>query len=151
MLGVEEHLPGLGIADGLCREAALDTLGELLDNLAVLAELVDIDAVGSTAVRLADDDLLGDIHQTTGQVTRVGGTQSGIGQALTSATGGDEILQNAQAFTVVGLDGDLNGTAGGVGQQAAHAGQLTDLGHGADVYKRQPRNCGASAWMRPAQ
>ena len=36
-----------------------------------------------------------------------------------------------QALTEVGLDGDLDGAAGGVGHQAAHTGQLTDLSHGA--------------------
>ena len=81
------------------------------------------------AVLLADDDLLGNIHHSTGQVTGVSGTQSGIGHALTGASGGDEVLQNGQALTEVCLNGDLDGTAGGIGHQATHTGQLTDLSH----------------------
>ncbi len=107
----------------------MDTLGEGLDDLAVLLDLADLNAVVGAAVVLADDDLLGHVHQTAGQVTRVGGTQSGIGHALSSASGGDEVLQYGQAFTEVGLDGDLDGTAGGIGHQATHTGQLTDLSH----------------------
>ena len=126
---VEEDLAGGGIhhvADGI---AALETLGKGLDDLAVLADLADGDALGGAAVVLADDDLLGDIDQTAGQITRVGGTQRGIGQALPGASGGDEVFQNGQTLTEVCLDGDLDGPAGGVSHQAAHAGQLTDLSH----------------------
>ena len=72
-----------------------------------------------------------DVDQTAGQITGVGGTKRRIGQALTGAAGGDEVLQNAQAFTEVRLDGDLDGLTGGVRHQAAHTGELTDLVHGA--------------------
>ena len=106
-------------------------VGELLDHLAVLADLGDLDAVGHMAVLLPDDDILGDVHHAAGQVTGVRGTQSRVGQALPGASGGDEVLQSGQALAVVGLDGDLDGAAGGVGDQAAHTGQLADLLHGA--------------------
>ena len=43
----------------------------------------DGDAALGPAVVLADDDVLGHVHQATGQVTRVGGTQRGVGQTLT--------------------------------------------------------------------
>ena len=126
----DEDLAGLGIADVLHGVAALQALAEGLDDLAVLHDLAGQDAVVGTAVVLPDDDLLGHVHQTAGQVTGVGGTQSGIGHTLTGASGGDEVLQDGQALTEVGLDGDLDGTAGGIGHQATHSGQLTDLGGG---------------------
>ena len=47
----------------------MDALGEGLDDLAVLLDLADLDAVVGTAVVLPDDDLLGHVHQTAGQVT----------------------------------------------------------------------------------
>ena len=81
------------------------------------------------AVLLADDDFLRDIDQTAGQVTGVSGTQSGIGQTLTSASGGDEVFQDIQALTVVGADRHLQRLTGSIGQQAAHTGQLLDLVH----------------------
>ena len=127
---VEEQLAGLGIGDRHCREAAVDRGAEVLDQLAAVIFGLDPDALGGAAVFLADDDVLADIDHTTGQVTGVGGTQSRIGHTLTGASGGDEVLQNGQAFTEVGLDGDFDGLTGGVRHQAAHTGQLTDLVHG---------------------
>ena len=58
---------------------------------------------------LANDDLLRDVDQTAGQVTGVGRTQRRIGQALSGASGGNEVFQDGQAFTEVCLDRDLNG------------------------------------------
>ena len=55
--------------------------------------------------------------------------KTSIESALTGATGRNEIFQNIQTFTVVGTNGHLDGVAGGVCQQAAHAGQLLDLVH----------------------
>ena len=111
--------------------AAFQALGKGLNDLPVLADLPDRDALGGAAVVLPDDDLLGHVHQTAGQVARVRRPQGGIRQALPGASGGDKVLQHRQAFPEVGLDGDLNGPAGGIRHQAAHAGQLTDLRHGA--------------------
>ena len=131
-LGVgQQHLAGVGVHHVAHQEAAPDAVGELLDHLSVLADLGDLDAVGDVAVLLPDDDILGDVHHPAGQVAGVGGPQGGVGQALPGASGGDEVLQSGQALTVVGLDGDLDGAAGGVGDQAAHTGQLADLLHGA--------------------
>ena len=87
------------------------------------------------------------------RIAGVGGTQRRIGQTLTSASGGDEVLQNGQTFTEVRLDRDLNGTTVRIRHQTTHTGELTDLVHAAssagvrhheavsythlDVYKRQ--------------
>ena len=115
-LGVgHQHLTGLGVHNVAHQEAAPQTVGELLDDLAVLADLGDLDAVGHMAILLTDDDILGDVDHSAGQVTGVGGTQSGIGQALTGAAAGDEVLQGGQALAVVCLDGDLDGLTGGIG------------------------------------
>ena len=129
-LGVgDQHLAGLGIHHVANQVAAPDAVGELLNDLAVFADAGDLDAVGHAAVLLTDDDVLRDVHHASGQVTGVCGTQSGIGQALTGATGGNEVFQSGQTFAVVCLDGDLDGLTGGVRDQAAHTGQLTDLLH----------------------
>ena len=128
LLGAQD-LAGGGIHDVPDGEAAPDTVGELLDDLPVFADLLYPDAFLHAAVILADDNLLGDVHQAAGQVAGVCGTQGGIGHALPGASGGDKVLQHAQALAEVGLDGDLDGAAGGVGHQAAHTGQLADLLH----------------------
>ena len=130
MVGVEEHLTGLGRHNRLSRVAAVDALAEALDFLSLVKHGARHDAVGRAAVGLADDNILRNVDQTTGQVTGVGGTQCGIGQALTSASRRDEVLEDGQTFAVVRLDRDLDGLTGGIRDQAAHAGELTDLRHG---------------------
>ncbi len=96
MVGVEEHLTGLGRHDGLGRVAAVDALAEALDLLSLVEHGAGHDAVGRAAVGLADDDILRNVDQTARQVTGVGSTQCGIGQALTSASGRDEVLEDGQ-------------------------------------------------------
>ena len=51
--------PGLRVHHVLHGVAALEALGEGLDDLAVLADLLDGDALGGAAVVLPDDDFLG--------------------------------------------------------------------------------------------
>ena len=48
-----------------------------------------------------DDELLGDVDETTGQVAGVGGPQRGVDQTLAGTVGGDEVLEHGQAFTEV--------------------------------------------------
>ncbi|CAN4038227.1 Arginine-binding extracellular protein ArtP, partial [Dysosmobacter welbionis] len=86
----QQHLAGIGVHHIAHQETAPEPVGELLDHLAVLADLGDLDAVGHVAVLLPDDDILGDVHHAAGQVTGVCGTQSRVGQALPGASGGDE-------------------------------------------------------------
>ena len=63
------------------------------------------------------------------QITRVGGSQRGIGKTLTRASRGDEVFQNVKAFTVVSSDRHFDGRTGCVGDQTTHTCQLTDLVH----------------------
>ncbi len=125
-----QHPAGLKVGHVLGQIAAPQALFQGLDDLPVLVDLGHGDAVVGQAVLLADDDLLGHVHQAAGEVAGVGGTQGGVRHALSGAPGGDEVLQNRQAFAEIGFDGDLNGAPGGVGHQAAHTGQLADLGLG---------------------
>ena len=169
LVQVHQHLPGHRIHNVLGGGAAAQPLLQGLDRLLAAHQLGNYDAAdlfpaGGEAVFLADDDLLGHVHQTAGQVTRVGGTQSGIGQGLAAAVGGQEELQHVQAFAEVGADGQLHGLAGGRGHQAAHAGQLADLGrraagagvgHHADgvelfqVGQDLVAQVGGAVWSRP--
>ena len=119
------------VAEILHQITANETLLQRLDGLGTRGNLKDLQALGSAAVVLQNDDLLGDIHQTAGQVTGVGGTQSRIRQALPGASGGNEVFENGQAFTIVSPDGNFNGLAGGVGNVSAHAGQLVQVGDAA--------------------
>ncbi len=62
------------------------------------------DATGALAVPFLHDELLRHVDQTTGEVTRVGGAERGVGEALASTVRRDEVLEHGQAFTEVGLD-----------------------------------------------
>src|SRR5690606_38226677 len=64
----------------------------------------ELETVRRAAVLLADDDVLRDVHQTTGQVTRVSGTQSRVGQTLTGTVRRDEVLRHRQTLAVRGDD-----------------------------------------------
>ena len=68
-----------------------------------------------------------DVDEAAGQVTGVRGLERGIGEALASAVGRDEVLENREALTEVRRDRRLDDLAGRLGHQAAHTGELTHL------------------------
>lgn len=79
------------------------------------------------AVFFADDDVLGNVDQTAGQVAGVCRTECGVGQTFTGAVGGGEVIEDGEAFAEVCLNRQFYGLTGGIGNEAAHAGQLSDL------------------------
>ncbi len=79
------------------------------------------------AIVFGDDHVLRHVHQAARQVAGIGRLQSGIGQTLTGAVRGDEVLQHVQAFAEVGGDGGFDDLARGLGHQTAHTGKLADL------------------------
>ena len=93
----------------------------------VRANAPDPHAAGGAAVVLADDELLGHVDQSAGQVPGVGRPQGGVGQALAGSVGGDEVLQHRQAFSERGEDRSGDHLASRVGHQALHAGDLAHL------------------------
>ena len=131
LTGGGEHLAGLRVEHLDRRRAGVGRrLGVLrLDHATVRETLTD--PLGQTAlgaaVVLTDDDVLRDVHQTTGQVTRVGGTQRGVGQTLTSTVTGDEVLEHRQALAEVRLDRARDDLALRVGHQTTHSRDLPDL------------------------
>ena len=79
------------------------------------------------AVFLADDDVLRYVYQTAGKVTGVRRTERRIGQTLAGAVGRGEVIQHGQAFAVVRLDRQFDRTSGRIGDEPAHAGELSHL------------------------
>src|SRR6516225_7921852 len=92
-----------------------------------LGQLHDDAALG-LAVVLADDHVLRHVHQTTGQIPGVGGTQSRVRQALSRTVGVDEVLQHRQALAERRLDRARDEFTLRVGHQTLHAGQRPGLG-----------------------
>ena len=70
-----DHLAGLRVADIIHREAAEQALMQRLDDRVAFLDVLDPDALGRAAVVLADDNILRNVNQTAGQVTRVSGSQ----------------------------------------------------------------------------
>ena len=93
----------------------------------VLLRDLDAHALTGATVGLANDHVLRDVDETTGQVTRLSGTKCGISQTLTSAVGSDEVLENRQALAVVRLNGLLDQLLLRVRHQTTHTSQLLNL------------------------
>ena len=131
MVGLYDYLSCIRIHDILGDVSAGETLLQALDGLLAVGKGLDLHvgdlSLSFTAVCLTDDQILGYVYQTSGQITRVGGTQSRVGHALSGASGGDEVLQHGQTFTEVGLNGKLDGVTGSIGHKASHSSQLLDL------------------------
>src|SRR5207248_7791873 len=109
------------------RHAAHNTVAQRLDDFARFDDRLHVDAFVGAAIVLAHDHVLRHVHQTAGQVTRVGGLERGVGQTLTGAVRRDEVLQHVEAFTEVGRDGGFDNFARRLGHQTAHTGELADL------------------------
>src|SRR5690606_12472315 len=81
------------------------------------------------AVLLANDHVLRDVDQTTGEVTRVRGPQRGVGETLPRAVRGDEVLQYGETLAVAGLDRPRDDLTLRVGHQTTDRGDLPELEH----------------------
>ena len=76
------------------RHAAKDALAERYHNLVVLLDFLTYQTTQGAAVLLMDNDIVGHIHKTTGQITCIGSLKRGIGKTLTGTVGGNEVLQH---------------------------------------------------------
>src|SRR5690606_14473427 len=129
--GGHGDLVAAGLEHILGHHPAEDTVTQGFDDVATLDHRGHQQALGGAAVDAGDHHVLGHIHQAAGEVPGVGGLERGIRRALPGTVGGDEVLEYVQAFAEVGDDGGFDDGAVGTGHQAAHAGELTDLGRGA--------------------
>ena len=109
------------------RNAPHDAVAKRLDDFARFDDGLDVDAVHRPAVKFRDDDVLRHVHQPPGEVARVCGLQSRVGQSLARAVRRDEELQHVQAFAEVRGDGRLDDFARRLRHQAPHAGKLANL------------------------
>src|SRR5699024_3566098 len=87
----------------------------------------DVETAASATAFLTHDDILGDVDETTCQVTGVRGFQRGICENLTSSVGSGEVFQNRQALTVGGLDRTSDNLTLRVRNQTTDTGNLAIL------------------------
>ncbi len=80
-----------------------------------------------TAIFIADNHILRNIHQTTSQITGVRRPQCGVGKALSCTTGRNEVFQYVQSLAVIRPNRHFNRGTGRVGNQSAHTGKLANL------------------------
>ena len=118
---------GAGDDDVLLRRTAKNTRAERHDHLTGVDDRLHVDAGVGAAILFRDDGVLRDVDETARQVARVRRLQGGVGQTLTGAVGGVEVLQNRQAFLEVRDDRRLDDFARGLRHQAAHTGELLHL------------------------
>ena len=131
MILLNHHFTCIRVCDCLSDETSCDTLLQCLDGLLTIHECLDLHIRNlrliPAAVLLADDQILGYVYQTSGQVTRVGSTQSRIGHTFSSSVCGDEVLQYVQTLTEVGLDRKFNRMTGRICHQSSHTSKLFNL------------------------
>ena len=126
-VGRHDHFIVVRIDDVFLGDPADNAFPEGLDNLTGFTQSFHMNAVKGAAVDFRNDGILGNVHQTPGQVTGVGGFEGGIGQTLACTVSGDEILENGQPLTEVRRNGLFDNFTGRLGHQAAHSGKLAHL------------------------
>src|ERR1051326_2742079 len=109
------------------RHTACGAVAQRLEDVAAFHDGGDDDAVERLAILFGDDDVLRHVDETAGEVSGVGGLERRVGQTLTRAVGGDEVLQHGEAFAEVRGDRRLDDLARRLGHQSAHAGELAHL------------------------
>ena len=127
LTGRDDRFAGEAVFDFLEADAADDAVAEGLDDFPGFNDGADENPADSAAIMLGDDHVLGNVDEPAREVARVRRLESGIGQPLARAVGRDEVLQHGEPFTEVARDGRLDDLAGGLGHEAAHAGELPDL------------------------
>src|SRR5581483_3280819 len=123
---VHDHVAFV-VLDLLQRNAAYDAVAHRLDDLARFHNGTDVDAVERSAILLGDDHVLRHVNQSASEVAGIRRFESGVGQSLTRAVRGDEVLQDVETFAEVRRDRRLDDFARRLGHQSAHSRKLADL------------------------
>ena len=92
------------VLDLLERNAADDAVAQRLDFDAGFDDRFDVNAVGRAAIEFVDDHVLRHVDEAAREVAGIGGLERRIGQTLTRAVRGDEVLQHVEAFAEVRSD-----------------------------------------------
>ena len=98
------------------------------DDRAALDDRAHLERTVGAAILLDDHGVLRHVDEAAGQVTRVRRLERRVREALAGAVGRVEIFKDGQAFLEVRDDRRLDDLARRLGHQAAHAGELLDLG-----------------------
>ena len=100
-----EDLASFRMQHVFCEITASHAFPERLDGFGAVHDGAYDEAFFGAAIKLAHDDILGNVDETTGEVTRVGGTECGISQPFAGTVGRNEVFQHGEAFAEVCLIG----------------------------------------------
>lgn len=114
---VDKHFAGRRIGDVGSSRAAAQTFLQRFDGLLAAEQLGNMHAANrqtalQEAVFLTDDNFLRNIDQTAGQIARVSGFHSRVGQSLTGTVRRQEELLHVQTLAEVCTNGQFHGLAG---------------------------------------
>src|SRR5262249_26847762 len=96
-------------------------------DLVAFGDRLHVDSADGFAIRIADDNVLRDVDQTAGEVSRVGCLEGCVYKTLTGAVTGDDVLSHVQAFAEIGFNRQVDDLTLRVSHQAPHSHQLTNL------------------------
>ena len=115
------------------RHTPQNALIECSNRLVTVLQRTTFKTAERTTVLFIDDDIMGDINKTAGQISGIGRLHGRISQTFASTVGGDEVLQHGHSFLKVGDNRVLNNLRSfGAGflrfrHQTTHTGKLCDL------------------------
>ena len=125
----DDDLAGLRVGDVSDRRTAENLLAQRYLDVTALDEGAFGQTLGRATVVFDDHGVLRHVHQTAGQVARVGRFERRVGQALAGTVGRVEVLERCQTFLEVGNNRRLDDCPVRLGQQPAHGRRLTHLGN----------------------
>ena len=126
--GLDDQLARQRINDILSRGAAQNSCAERSDDFARIHDGTRGDEGIRAAIGFRDDGVLRHVDETAGEVARVCRLERGVGQTLTGAVGGVEVLQHGEAFLEVRDDRRFDDLTRWLGHEAAHTSKLLHLG-----------------------
>ena len=133
LTGLDDEISGNRVEDIVYGGTSENSLSERLYDLVLVLDGSCHKTAQCSAILLIDDDIMRNIHKTSGEVTCVGSLEGGIGKTLTCTVGGDEVLEHCHSLLEVGNNRVLDnlGTCRTgllrLGHKASHSAELLDL------------------------
>ena len=124
----DDDLARLRIDNVFGGSSAEHAVGERCDGRSALDDRSHLERSVGAAILFDDDGILADVDKAAGQVARVRRLERRISKALAGAVRRIEILKDGQALLEVRNDRRFDDFARRLGHEAAHAGELLNLG-----------------------
>ena len=124
-----DNLAGIRVNCVMEQISALKALCKRLQNVVSILNIGDGKTLFRTAVVLTDDNILRNIDQTAGKITRVSCTQSSICKSFTRTARRNKVFKYVKTLTVVGTDRYFDNLTRRIRYKSAHTRKLSYLAH----------------------